>query len=52
MPRYGVRPEWGRPVDVDLSEERMKRAWEAYKKRWAEEEDARIELEKKKLVFC
>ena len=36
---YGVDPEFGRKIDVDLSEERMKRSWEAYKIRWEREEE-------------
>ena len=47
---YGVDPEIGRKIDVDLSEERMKRSWEAYKIRWEREEERRRELEEKKLV--
>ena len=47
---YGVDPEFGRKIDVDLSEERMKRSWEAYKIRWEREEERRRELEEKKLV--
>ena len=39
---YGVDPEFGRKIDVDLSEERMKRSWEAYKIR-LEREEERIE---------
>jgi hypothetical protein len=46
----GVDPAWGRQVEVDLSEERMKKSWEAYKKRWELEEDKRKVLEEKKLV--
>lgn len=46
----GVDPGWGRQVDVDLSEERMKKSWETYKKRWEQEEDKRKILEEKKLV--
>jgi hypothetical protein len=52
---YGVDPAFGRRIEVDLSEERMKKAWEAYKVRWAEEEERRQILEEKKLVqsdFC
>jgi hypothetical protein len=48
---YGVDPEFGRKIDVDLSEERMKRSWEAYKIRWEREEERRRELEEKKLEF-
>ena len=47
---YGVDPEFGRKIDVDLSEERMKRSWEAYKIRWEREEERRRALEEKKLV--
>jgi len=47
---YGVDPAFGRRIEVDLSEERMKKAWEAYKVRWAEEEEQRLILEEKKLV--
>ena len=43
-------PQFGRTIDIDLSEERMRRAWEAYKIRWEKEaEDLRV-LEEKKLV--
>ena len=49
-PMYGVDPEFGRKIDVDLSEERMKRSWEAYKIRWEREEERRRALEEKKLV--
>jgi len=38
-------------VDVDLSHERMARAWEAYKVRWAKEEDAMMRLMEKKVEF-
>ena len=37
-------------IDVDLSHERMARAWEAYKVRWAREEDAMMRLMEKKVV--
>ena len=47
---YGVDPEFGRTIDVDLSEERMKKAWEAYKIRWDKEEENLRALEEKKLV--
>ncbi len=39
-----------RNIRVDLSEERMARAWEAYKLRWAMEENTRREMEERKLV--
>lgn len=39
-----------RNIEVDLSEERMKKAWEAYKKRWEQEEAWFQELEEKKTV--
>jgi hypothetical protein len=45
-----VDPAFGRRVEVDLSEERMRKAWEAYKARWDLEEDYRRNLEEKKLV--
>ena len=47
---YGVDPDFGRKVDIDLSEERMQKAWEAYKIRWEREENDIRELEEKKLV--
>ena len=47
---YGVDPEFGRKIDVDLSEERMQKAWDAYKIRWEREEEDRRALEEKKLV--
>ena len=47
---YGVDPEFGRPIDVDLSEERMRKAWDAYKVRWEREADNIRSLEEKKLV--
>ena len=47
---YGVDPEFGRKVDVDLSEERMEKAWNAYKTRWKWEEEKLAKLEEKKLV--
>lgn len=50
QPAYGVDPEFGRVVDVDLSKERMERTWLAYRKRWDAEEDQRRILEEKKLV--
>jgi len=50
-PMYGVDPEFGRTIDVDLSEERMKKAWEAYKIRWDKEEENLRALEEKKLEF-
>jgi hypothetical protein len=39
-----------RHVNVDLSEERMKTAWLAYKQRWIREEEQIQKLEEKKLV--
>ena len=48
--QYGVDPNIMRNIEVDLSEERMKKAWQAYKERWIREEDARRRLEEKKLV--
>ena len=47
---YGIDPEWGRRVDVDLSPERMAKAWEAYKLRWEREEDQRRAMEERKIV--
>ena len=47
---YGVDPEFGRTVDVDFSEERMQKAWNAYKARWKWEEEKLEKLEEKKLV--
>ena len=49
-PKYGVDPKIHRNIDVDLSEERMKKAWEAYKERWKREEEHLRELEEKKVV--
>ena len=49
-PMYGVDPEFGRTIDLDLSEERMKKVHEAYKKRWKAEEENLRSLEEKKLV--
>jgi hypothetical protein len=46
-----VDPEFGRRVEVDMSEDRMKKAWEAYKVRWEQEEEQRLILEEKKLVI-
>ena len=43
-------PEFGRRVDVDLSEERMAKAWEAYKQRWEREAEYFKQLEEKKKV--
>ena len=48
---YGVNPDFGRKVDVDMSEERMQKAWEAYKIRWENEADDLRVLEEKKLVI-
>ena len=48
---HGVDPAFGRRVDIDLSEDRMKKAWEAYKIRWESEEENRRILEEKKLVI-
>jgi hypothetical protein len=50
MPKRGIDPEWGRKVDVDLSPERMAKAWEAYKLRWAWEEQRLKDLEERKIV--
>ena len=49
-PMYGVDPEFGRTIEIDLSKERMHRAWEAYKIRWEREESNRRALEETKLV--
>lgn len=49
-PMYGVDQDFGRTIDIDLSEERMQRAWEAYKIRWEREESDLRALEEKKLV--
>ncbi len=49
-PRHGVDPAFGRQVEVDLSPERMARAWEAYKARWEREEKRLRQLEENKLV--
>jgi len=46
-----VDPEFGRRVEVDMSEDRMKKAWQAYKVRWEQEEEQRLILEEKKLVI-
>ncbi len=50
-PQYGVDPEFGRQVDVDMSPERMARAWEAYKERWKREEEYFRDLEERKKKF-
>ncbi len=50
QPPGGIDPEWGRQVDVDLSRERMEKAWAAYKIRWAREEEAMRMMQEKKLV--
>ena len=42
---------FGRRIEVDLSQERMAKAWEAYKKRWAKEEARLAELDKKKQIL-
>lgn len=34
-----------------MSEDRMKKAWDAYKVRWEQEEEQRLILEEKKLVI-
>ncbi len=39
-----------RKVDVDLSDERMKVAWKAYRERWKREEDRLKKLEELKVV--
>ena len=49
--RFGVDPAFGRRVEVDMSEDRMKKAWQAYKVRWEQEEEQRLILEEKKLVI-
>ncbi len=49
-PRYGVDPRFGRQVEVDLSPERMARAWEAYKARWEAEEEYLEQLKERKIV--
>eukprot|EP00095_Tigriopus_kingsejongensis_P006210 maker-scaffold388_size188554-snap-gene-0.18 protein:Tk06210 transcript:maker-scaffold388_size188554-snap-gene-0.18-mRNA-1 annotation:"chaperone protein dnaj" len=49
--RYGVHPDFGRSVDVDMSPERMAKAWEAYKIRWEHDEGRKQELEELKLNF-
>lgn len=49
--RSGFKPDFGRQVDVDMSPERMARAWEAYKLRWEEEAARRQELDEMKLKF-
>ena len=49
-PRYGIDPAINRRVDVDLSEERMRKAWERYKDRWRQEEARMRELEERKIV--
>ena len=33
-------------IEVDLSEERMKKAWQAYRERWIREEENRRNLER------
>ena len=48
--QYGVDPNIMRNIEVDLSEERMKNAWRAYKERWKREEESIRKLEEKKLV--
>ena len=50
-PLYGVDPDFGKKVEVDMSEERMQKAWEAYKIRWENEADDIRFLEEKKLVI-
>ena len=49
--QYGVDPSIMRNIEVDLSEERMKKAWQAYRERWIREEENRRNLEEKKLLF-
>ena len=49
--QYGVDPNIMRNIEVDLSEERMKKAWQAYRERWIREEENRRNLEEKKLLF-
>ena len=48
--QYGVDPRIMRNIEVDLSEERMKNAWRAYKESWKREEESIRKLEEKKLV--
>lgn len=50
-PGYGVDRAFGRRIEFDLSEERMQKAWEAYKIRWENEQEERMILEEKKLKF-
>lgn len=50
--RHRTRPR-SSPIhqkDIDLSEERMKKAWEAYKQRWALEEERLEALRQAKIV--
>ena len=48
-PNFGTDP-FRHNIDVDLSHERMAKAFEAYKVRWAREEDAMRRLMEKKVV--
>lgn len=50
-PRYGVDPRIMRNIKVDLSEERMRYAWTAYKERWAREEEHLNNLSEQKKIF-
>ncbi|TRY70773.1 hypothetical protein TCAL_08246 [Tigriopus californicus] len=49
--RSDFKPDFGRKVDVDMSPERMARAWEAYKLRWEKDAARRRELDEMKLKF-
>jgi len=50
-PRYGVDPRIMRNIKVDMSEERMRYAWTAYKERWAREEEHLNNLSEQKKIF-
>jgi len=50
-PQYGVDPRIMRKIEVDLSEERMRKAWVLYKERWAREESRLNELANEKKIF-
>ena len=47
--QHGVDPY--RDIKVDLSEDRMNKAWKAYNERWKREEAELAELEEKKMLF-
>lgn len=49
--RRDPEDEWGRQVDVDLSQKNMNRAWGLYKERWKAEEARLNELEELKVAF-